>query len=118
MSNISHPAIKVGCYQLAGVVHRWAGHLRKRLAKARPVRVPSVCLRQHESRSVTSFQGCSITCLAGCLWLTHDGDCRDIVLESGQSHVADRDSRLIIHALTRSTFRLGARPAAAPDHAG
>jgi hypothetical protein len=105
MSTISSPTID-GNHHLPNVVHGWAGQLRASLAKARRIGPASVCLARHETRYLTGFRGSSIACLEGCLWLTHDGDCRDIVLEAGQSHVADRDSRLAIHALAPSTVRL------------
>jgi hypothetical protein len=47
-----------------------------------------------------------IECIEGCVWLTHDGDCRDVMLETGHAHVADRASRLVICALTKSSIRL------------
>jgi len=43
-----------------------------------------------------NFNGGSIQCTGGCVWLTHDGDCRDVLLEAGQLHVSDRNSRLAI----------------------
>ena len=48
---------------------------------------------------MTGFQGGWIECTEGCVWLTHDGDCRDVLLAAGQSHMADRDSRLLIYAM-------------------
>lgn len=43
--------------------------------------------------------GLTLHCISGCVWLTHDGDGRDIVLEAGESHTCDRDTRLMVHAL-------------------
>lgn len=40
-----------------------------------------------------------VTCLEGCLWLTYDGQPRDIILTAGQSHACDARGRLGIHAL-------------------
>jgi Protein of unknown function (DUF2917) len=109
MSTIPHPAINVS-HLFAGVANGWAGYLRARMAKPRHLSRARVSLSEQESTALMSFRGGCVECIEGCLWLTHDGDCRDIVLEAGQSHVADRDSRLVIHALARSTVRL--------DHAG
>ena len=50
-------------------------------------------------------RGHSIACESGILWLTFDGDPRDIVLEPGQSQVCDSDGRLLVHALTAGAFR-------------
>lgn len=49
--------------------------------------------------------GSSIECLAGKLWITHDGDPKDIKLEAGQCYVVDRRSRMLVHALSESVFR-------------
>jgi hypothetical protein len=43
--------------------------------------------------------GLTLHCISGCVWLTHDRDSRDIVLEAGESHTCDRDTRLVVHAL-------------------
>lgn len=109
MSTITSPAIHVSHF-VAHIAHGWAGHLGARLAKAPDIAPAAFCLSKHGSLSLTGFHGGTIACLEGCLWLTHDGDCRDIVLEAGQSHVADRDSRLAIHALARSTVRVEPYP--------
>jgi len=58
-----------------------------------------------------------IECLAGCVWLTHDGDPRDVVLQAPATHLADRDSRLLIHALDDAKVRVsrsGSRQDSAP----
>jgi hypothetical protein len=56
--------------------------------------------------SGAELRGARITCERGCVWLTHDGDVRDIVLAAGDSHVVDRDSRLIVFALEPARVRL------------
>ena len=43
--------------------------------------------------------GRTVSCLEGTLWLTHDGDCRDVILPAGCSHRCDRDTKLIVQAL-------------------
>jgi hypothetical protein len=47
-----------------------------------------------------------IRCDAGVLWLTFDGDMRDVVLEAGQTHLCQNDARLAIHALQQSAFQI------------
>ncbi len=49
--------------------------------------------------------GSSIECLAGKLWITHDGDPKDIELEPGRCYVVDRRSKMLVHALSDSVFR-------------
>ena len=41
--------------------------------------------------------------VAGTVWLTHDGQAKDVILEAGQSHCCDSNARLGIHALAGST---------------
>jgi DUF2917 family protein len=48
----------------------------------------------------------NIECLHGSLWITHDGDPRDVVLEGGQSYLPDRDARMLILALENAELRL------------
>lgn len=50
--------------------------------------------------------GQRVECLGGCVWITLDGDRRDIVVEGGQAFTADRDQRALIHALEASLLRV------------
>lgn len=63
-------------------------------------------LTPRQVRVLDCFFGGSVECVDGCVWLTFDGDCRDIVLQAGESHVADRQARLIVYALEPSAIRL------------
>lgn len=38
-------------------------------------------------------------CRAGALWITHDGDPRDVILGENESYLVDRDDRMTVHAL-------------------
>ena len=40
-----------------------------------------------------------VHCRSGSVWLTHDGDPRDVVLQADQTHAVDRTQRLTAHAL-------------------
>lgn len=74
-------------------------------------------LHKAATRSILHPRGMRIECLAGCVWLTHDGDPRDVVLQSPATHLADRDSRLLIHALDDAKVRVsrsGGRQDSAP----
>jgi hypothetical protein len=56
-------------------------------------------LDRHASLPLTQPLGLTVRCISGSVWLTHDGDSRDIVLRAGQSHTCDRAARLLVHAL-------------------
>jgi hypothetical protein len=109
----SHPAFELS-HSFAGVSRLLGRWLVSRPVPARHTAASIVSLAHHEIHAVTSFQGGSIECTEGCVWLTHDGDCRDVLLEAGQSHLADRGSRLVIYAMASSAVRL--LPRAALSH--
>lgn len=56
--------------------------------------------------SVQRPNGLEVACLQGTLWITHDGDVKDVVLERGQRYVADRNARMLVHALDAAELRL------------
>lgn len=41
----------------------------------------------------------TLHCRSGSVWITHDGDPRDVVLQPNQSHRVDRGARLTVHAM-------------------
>lgn len=61
---------------------------------------------------VTDAAGVQITCHRGCLWITLDGDQRDIVLEAGERFVATEHRRALIYALAPSSLSLSEASAA------
>ena len=89
-----------------GVFHRLNRWLDLRLAPNRKSKASDISLAYGGFHTAKSFRGGRIECTEGAVWLTHDGDCRDVVLEAGQSHMVDRDSRLVIYALSWSAVRL------------
>ncbi|KQT09508.1 DUF2917 domain-containing protein [Ramlibacter sp. Leaf400] len=91
---------------LTSIVSLWSHPPFVRVAEPARLRLASVQLEQYDFRSLPSFKGGTIRCLHGCVWLTHDGDCRDVVLEAGEFHVVDRDTRLVVHALAPSLLSL------------
>jgi hypothetical protein len=88
------------------VAQRWNRALPARAAAITQGQATSVPLSRGETHASMGLQGQRIECVSGCIWLTHDGDCRDVVLKAGQAHVLDRSSRLLIHALGSSAIRL------------
>ena len=56
--------------------------------------------------------GLRVECLSGALWITQEGDHRDITLEPGQSFQLDRGGMAVVYGLDAARFRLeGAAPA-------
>jgi hypothetical protein len=46
--------------------------------------------------------GASVACVSGSLWITHDGDVKDIFIEAGDTYRSDRASRMLVHGLAAS----------------
>ena len=105
MTTASHPSFEPG-RPFTEVSRFLSRCFDTRSARARQPAASVVSLARGQCHAVTGFQGGSIECTQGCVWLTHDGDCRDILLEAGQSHLADRDSRLVIYAMGSASVRL------------
>lgn len=60
-------------------------------------------LSGQEHLRLTNAEGCSVTVLSGELWITQDGDVRDLVLGRGQEHVLERDSPALLSSLGKLT---------------
>jgi len=56
-------------------------------------------LERRELLSAAGLRGTRVHCRSGCVWLTHDCDPRDVVLEAGESHCVDSDRRMLLMAL-------------------
>ena len=53
--------------------------------------------------------GRTVTCLSGSVWLTMEGDYRDVVLSPGASFVVDRDGLTILAAQQPSAVKVSAQ---------
>ena len=64
-------------------------------------------------RRVAAPIGRRVECVSGVLWVTQDGDRRDIVLEAGEAFDFDRAEGVLISALQESRYLLldGCAPA-------
>jgi quercetin dioxygenase-like cupin family protein len=49
--------------------------------------------------------GVTIECMEGAVWVTLDGDSRDVVLDAGQSFTVDRNQRTLLQALEAARVR-------------
>ena len=50
--------------------------------------------------------GLRVDCFSGSLWITHDGDRKDLILEAGQSYPCLRNSRMLVYALAKASVRV------------
>lgn len=47
-----------------------------------------------------------VACGHGSLWITHDGDPRDVVISSGESYASDSTSRMLVYGLEASSVTM------------
>lgn len=59
----------------------------------------TLLLRSGQFIRIDRGAGWKIRALVGAVWITQDGDLRDVVLESGQSFTPDRDSNILLSPL-------------------
>lgn len=71
---------------------------------------PTISLPTRQLFQIPDASSVRILCTAGCLWLTLDGDERDVVLEPGDSFETPDARRALIYAMETSSFLLAAEP--------
>lgn len=98
------PLIETG-RALNDLIHRLASPWRAHgQAKAQ---LGELCeLQARQTWHLQGTPGMRIECLHGCVWITQDGDCRDVVLDGGQCFLADRRSGLLLQALDAAQVRV------------
>ena len=62
----------------------------------------NIRLEPRREFSLVDAAGVEITCLSGAVWLTMEGDLRDIVLTAGDSHAVRRNGVTLVNALEPS----------------
>jgi hypothetical protein len=67
----------------------------------------------HGISPLTHAAGAAVKVLAGHVWLTMDGDHRDIFLPSGDAHTIERDGLTLVHAIEPSVVEVQ-EPRASP----
>jgi hypothetical protein len=65
-------------------------------------------LDAHDGLLLRNAGGRTVTCVSGSVWLTMQGDIRDVVLASGDSFAVDRDGLTILAAQQPSLVRVSA----------
>lgn len=69
---------------------------------------PTVCLPARQLFVLPDAASARILCTCGCLWVTLDGDPRDVVLHPGDRFETPERRRAILYAVERSSFVLAA----------
>ncbi len=69
-----------------------------------------IILARGELLSLQGARGARIVNHRGIVWITQDGDRRDVVLKDGESFELDRDTPVIVQAFECSTVKLSEPP--------
>lgn len=75
----------------------------------------NIALERYHAMSMTDAVGVQVECRTGQVWLTMDGDARDIFLAPGDAHAIQRNGLTLISAIKPSVVHVQlprARPAA------
>src|SRR5476649_549727 len=63
----------------------------------------------HGELALREARGSIVTCVSGSVWLTMEGDTRDVILEPGASFAVDRDGLTLLAAHGPSEVRVSAQ---------
>lgn len=90
----------------------FAGLFREPSARCHPAaKLPAatdpVAIAKGEVAVVRDGAHAHVECLSGSLWITHDGDVRDIVISAGESHASDRPGPMLVCGLKDSFAIIG-----------
>jgi Protein of unknown function (DUF2917) len=80
-----------------------------------------ITLARGSVHRIENGKGSEVFCLEGALWITQEGDPRDIALVAGRSFELDRKGVAVVYALRDAAITVGApghiAPASAPRRA-
>ena len=83
--------------------HQHVGPLGRTLRmerRARVVRRFAVEIAKGEHQSFGRVDdSVKVFCTSGSVWITHDGDCKDVILVGGESYQAEREDAMHLFAL-------------------
>jgi hypothetical protein len=79
------------------------GHASRRTIRVVPATQGPLTIDKGATLVVERPLGTEVTCVSGSLWITHDGDVKDILIEAGDTYRSDRFSRMLVHGLGAST---------------
>jgi hypothetical protein len=70
------------------------------------LRLGASVLNRGQLRRLDDSRGTLVQCLSGTLWLTQEGDARDLILEAGDEFCIERDGLSVVSALSACSFVL------------
>ena len=83
--------------------------------------IKPIALETRGLHRIENGKGNEVVCLEGVVWITQEGDRRDVILSPGQSFVLDRKGVAIVYALKQAAITIGApgyvTPASEPRQA-
>ena len=85
----------------AGHGHLFARRSSRHVPAARPEPVE---LGRHQVHRLDATGGMQVRCTVGALWITHDGDPKDIVLAAGETSPLRKGHRVLVQALQPSSY--------------
>lgn len=94
MATLSKELLREPLLQSSPVAHRRAGPAAEMLRN----------LPRGATLSVEQPLGLDVVCMKGTLWIAHDGDTIDHVLEAGCTYTAKRGERMLLKALADARF--------------
>ena len=88
----------------------WRRLARGKAASAAPTHRFTMQLRHGSSEVVAQpNHGLSVRCKRGRLWITHDGDPKDIVLDEDQCYTPQHGGRMTLHAVQDAEMEMSFR---------
>lgn len=51
-------------------------------------------------------RGVQLEVVSGDVWITHDGDCKDVTLVAGEHYTSERPARMLVHGLADAVVLL------------
>jgi hypothetical protein len=65
-----------------------------------------LCLKRNQVVTVRGGLGHSIVCDSGTVWVTQDGDLRDIILRAGEAFTLDRNGPALVQAFEQGAISI------------
>ncbi len=85
---------------------RLPGASRQRASWVVPTPQPVQTIDNGAILVVLQPAGKTVTCVRGSLWITQDGDLKDVVISAGDSYTLERAGRILVSGLEASSVTL------------